>query len=342
MMPQFEQVRDRARLPTDLVVGLSFIGFGLFKKVIMADSLALIVDPVFDAAARGEQIRTVDALLGTFGFSFQIYFDFSGYSDMAIGSARLFGIRLPENFRSPYKSRSMIEMWRRWHMTLSRFLRDYLYIGLGGNRHGVFRRYRNLMLTMLLGGLWHGAAWTFVLWGGLHGMYLCVNHAWRTLVVRAGLQTLASAPVLQPLFLLVTFTAWAIAFVLFRATDVGVAWSIIHSGFLDFSTQGGALLNGVLADSMVREASLWAGVSLPGYAEIYLLVAASAAICWLLPCTQELMADYSPVLVADNAPLRPGSFRWKPGFRYAALTAGLITVSILNLSTISRFIYFQF
>ena len=131
----------------------------------------------------------MDSWIATFAFSFQIYFDFSGYSDLAIGSARLFGIRLPENFHSPYKSTSIIEFWRRWHMTLSRFLREYLYISLGGNRQGRWRRYRNLMVTMLLGGLWHGAAWTYVLWGALHGAFLCVNHAWRALTHRLDIRS---------------------------------------------------------------------------------------------------------------------------------------------------------
>jgi D-alanyl-lipoteichoic acid acyltransferase DltB (MBOAT superfamily) len=115
---------------------------------------------------------------GALAYTFQLYFDFSGYSDMAIGLSRLFGIRLPLNFDSPYKATNIIDFWRRWHMTLSRFLRDYLYLPLGGNRKGKVRRYANLMVTMLLGGLWHGAGWTFVIWGGLHGFYLIVNHAW--------------------------------------------------------------------------------------------------------------------------------------------------------------------
>ena len=118
------------------------------------------------------------AWIGALAYTFQLYFDFSGYSDMAIGMSLMFGIFLPLNFNSPYKATSIIDFWRRWHMTLSQFLRDYLYIPLGGNRHGRVLRYVNLMITMLLGGLWHGAAWTFVVWGALHGIYLCINHAW--------------------------------------------------------------------------------------------------------------------------------------------------------------------
>ncbi len=135
----------------------------------------------FTSAQHGQSPDLFAAWGSALAYTCQLYFDFSGYSDMAIGAARCFGIRFPANFNSPYKAGSIIEFWRRWHMTLSRFLRDYLYIPLGGNRRGALRRYANLMLTMLLGGLWHGAAWTFVIWGGLHGLYLMVNHAWAKL-----------------------------------------------------------------------------------------------------------------------------------------------------------------
>jgi D-alanyl-lipoteichoic acid acyltransferase DltB (MBOAT superfamily) len=134
---------------------------------------------LFSAAANGTVLSLAEAWVAALGFTFQIYFDFSGYSDMAIGIARTFGIILPLNFLSPYKATSIIEFWRRWHMTLSRFLRDYLYYPLGGNKKGKARRYLNLGIVMVLGGLWHGAAWTFVAWGALHGVYLIINHAWR-------------------------------------------------------------------------------------------------------------------------------------------------------------------
>ena len=141
-----------------------------------------LCDAVFDARRHGHlRIGLAAAWQGALAYTLQLYFDFSGYTDMAIGLARMFGVKLPVNFNSPYKAPRIIDFWRRWHMTLSRFLRDYLYIPLGGNRKGPARRYLNLMLTMLLGGLWHGAGWTYVVWGGLHGLYLLVNHAWRNL-----------------------------------------------------------------------------------------------------------------------------------------------------------------
>ncbi len=174
MIPQFE--RKQAKHPDAhlILCGLIIFAIGLFKKTCLADGIQPLV-----AQAFGPNTPTFDqAWIGALAYTFQLYFDFSGYSDMAIGMSLMFGIFLPLNFNSPYKATSIIDFWRRWHMTLSQFLRDYLYIPLGGNRHGSLLRYTNLMITMLLGGLWHGAAWTFVVWGALHGAYLCVNHAW--------------------------------------------------------------------------------------------------------------------------------------------------------------------
>jgi alginate O-acetyltransferase complex protein AlgI len=176
VMPQFakpETVRGSL-----IAAGLSLFVIGLAKKVLLADNLAQWASPVFDSASAGLRPSSSSAWIAAMAYSLQLYFDFSGYSDMAIGLARLFGIRLPLNFNSPYKAANIIDFWRRWHMTLSRFLRDYLYIPLGGNRRGPCRRYLNLAVTMLLGGLWHGASWTFVIWGGLHALYLGINHAW--------------------------------------------------------------------------------------------------------------------------------------------------------------------
>ena len=151
----------------------------VFKKVVIADPIGDYSDLVFSSAELGTTITFVTAWFGVASFGVEIYFDFSAYSDMAFGLARMFGINLPINFNSPYKATSIIDFWRRWHITLSRFLRDYLYIPLGGRRAGAPRQYANILIVMLIGGLWHGAAWTFVLWGGLHGLFIVVNHIWR-------------------------------------------------------------------------------------------------------------------------------------------------------------------
>jgi D-alanyl-lipoteichoic acid acyltransferase DltB (MBOAT superfamily) len=172
-LPQLAEPRDPARVAAGS--GIALIGLGLIKKVVIADYLArTVVDPVF---AVPQLYSGPDALLAAYAYTAQIYCDFSGYTDMAIGLALLMGFVFPQNFRSPYRATGFRDFWRRWHMTLSRFLRDFLYIPLGGNRGGRLLTYRNLMLTMLLGGLWHGAAWPFVLWGGFHGSGLVAEHA---------------------------------------------------------------------------------------------------------------------------------------------------------------------
>lgn len=167
--------------PLTWQLGISLLTLGLMKKVLLADPLAPGVAALFDRAQAGGALAAPDVLLSGLSYGLQLYFDFSGYADMAIGLGLMFGIRLPANFRSPYKSASIIEFWRRWHITLSHFLRDYLYIPLGGSRKGRLMANNNLMITMLLGGLWHGAGWQFILWGGLHGLLLVINHYWRQL-----------------------------------------------------------------------------------------------------------------------------------------------------------------
>src|SRR3954451_8312050 len=226
MIPQFKRART-GRSAVLAARGLAMFAAGLFKKVVIADNLAQFVIPVFAHLDAGGGVSTPWAWLSTLAYTLQIYFDFSGYSDMAVGLALLFGIRLPVNFRSPYKAVSIIEFWRRWHITLSRFLRDYLYIPLGGNRLGEQRRYVNLLLTMLLGGLWHGAAWNFVIWGGLHGVYLCINHLWRAWRGEGGQ---ASAPA-KALCWAATFFAVVIAWVFFRAKPAAGAWQMLSSLF---------------------------------------------------------------------------------------------------------------
>jgi len=211
-----------------LVDGITIILIGLFKKVVLADSAAVYATPVFSAAEAGYTLTFFEAWGGALSYTFQIYFDFSSYSDMAIGLARLFGIQLPINFHSPYKSTSMIEFWRRWHMTLSRFLHDYVYIPLGGGHKGKWRRYINLMTTMLLAGLWHGAHWTFVAWGALHGLFLIINHGWRALCQRTfGNAAWQSGTIWRWLSRLLTFNAFLISTVFFKAESFNGALAIL-------------------------------------------------------------------------------------------------------------------
>jgi D-alanyl-lipoteichoic acid acyltransferase DltB (MBOAT superfamily) len=179
LVPQFLGERARAVEGAMAASGVALFAIGLGKKVLLADPLAAPVAGIFDAAAAGQPVSAAAAWLAALGYTLQLYFDFSGYSDMAIGLARFFGVRLPINFDSPYRARSIRDFWRRWHMTLSAFLRDYLYIPLGGSRHGTVRTVLNAIATMTIGGLWHGAGWTFILWGAMHGLYIAAAHLWR-------------------------------------------------------------------------------------------------------------------------------------------------------------------
>ena len=305
MMPQF---RDRSRrwFQRGLIVpAFGFIVIGLYKKVVLADGIAPIADQVF-SAANTDVPSFVDAWSGALAYTFQIYFDFSAYTDMAIGIALLFGIRLPMNFNSPYRATSIIEFWRRWHMTLSRFIRDYIYIPLGGNRHGPSRRYVNLMAAMLIGGLWHGAAWTFVLWGGLHGAYLIVNHLFRRLFPRPETQSVLAVWTGR----LLTFASVIVAWVFFRADDFGGASRMLQGMF--------GLANG--------EPVLSGG-------RVYLWLAAMLIIVWFMPNSWQIFRKYDPILlpkIAKSAgketPVPTGRF---PIFMLAPLGLALCIVSLL-------------
>jgi len=204
MLPQLAGARPFVFDTDGVAEGLFIFAVGLFKKVVIADTIAAYVGPVFD---RASTVTFPDGWGAVVAFALQVYFDFSGYSDMAIGLARMLNIRLPENFDSPYQARDISTFWRRWHITLSTFLRDYLYIPLGGNRRGRARRAINVCVTMLLGGLWHGAQWTFVAWGGLHGVFLLVNERWRR----------RNTPLPGALAWLLTFIAVVASYAVFRA-----------------------------------------------------------------------------------------------------------------------------
>ena len=221
---QFERDPKHDDLYENLSRGGILLLLGLIKKVFIADRLALVADPLFAATTAGSLLGLVDAWMAPVAFGLQIYFDFSGYSDMAIGLALMLGLHLPVNFNAPYRAASIREFWRRWHLTLSRFLRDYVYIPAGGNRAGPNRQMLAIMITMLLGGLWHGAGWTFVAWGGLHGIALAVNHLW----MRAGGKL--APPLAWSATMLFVVTTW----VFFRAeTFPGAAtllWSMVGGG----------------------------------------------------------------------------------------------------------------
>ncbi len=228
MMPQIASLEIRTDYIEKIAIGLLVFTIGLGKKIFFADNFSVYATPVFDQAREGLQPDFIVAWTGTLAYTMQLYFDFSGYSDMAIGLSFLFGVYLPINFNSPYKAHNIIDFWRRWHMTLSRFLRDYLYIPLGGNRKGLSRRKVNIMITMLLGGLWHGASWNFVAWGGLHGLYLLVNHGWHELKRKINLPASRTSTLVGRLGgTILTFVAVAMAWIFFRAETWGSAIAIL-------------------------------------------------------------------------------------------------------------------
>lgn len=218
MMPQFQKLKNKFLNHKNISIGLFFIAVGLFKKVLIADYFSPFVKEMFDVLP---SLTFWEAWIGSISYTFQLYFDFSGYCDMAVGIGYLFNIVLPQNFNSPYKADSIQDFWKRWHMTLSRFLRDYIYIPFGGNRYGLAKTCRNLFITFLIGGIWHGANWTFIIWGMLHGLASCVYRLYSEFKIKTP----------KYLNILLTFLFINITWVFFRADSVHRALSIIKSMF---------------------------------------------------------------------------------------------------------------
>jgi len=325
IMPQFGQPGTFRLNAENFAIGLSIFAIGLFKKVVLADGIAEFATPVFAAAQQGQPLTFLAAWGGALSYTFQLYFDFSGYSDMAIGLARLFGIVFPANFNSPYQATSIIDFWRRWHMTLSRFLRDYLYIPLGGSRCSPIRCHANLMATMLLGGLWHGAGWTFVLWGGLHGLYLVINHFWRALRERHLAAIRVPDMLGRWLGRLLTFLAVVVAWVFFRAESMDAALAILR---------GMAGLNGVTK----VDPNYFGILELKWLLSLFIIV-------WSLPNIQHIFYRYRPALETYPGEVSPPRQRWQiwqPDMKWALVTASLLMLALINITHLSEFLYYQF
>ena len=304
-------------------IGITVFAMGLAKKVLVADTLAIHAGAFFDAAASGYAPGMLEAWIGMLCYTLQIYFDFSGYSDMAIGLAWMFGVKLPINFASPYKAQSIAEYWQRWHVTLSRFLRDYVYIPLGGNRHGPTRQNVNLMTTMLIGGLWHGAAWTVVLWGAMHGAMLVIHRLWE----QSGFGARhAMRPMLATT---VTFLCVLLAFVAFRAADLATMMGI-YRGLFGFN--GAAFSQ---TTSAIEQPLVAAALGLTGLLAV-----------WTLPNTQEWLGSASPGLASPGYPAtyvgERERFVWRPDRRHGLAFALLLFTCFVKLNDVSPFIYFQF
>lgn len=299
MIPQFENLRNRIINHKNIAIGLFLLAIGLFKKVMIADYFSLFVKATFDGL---DVMSCFEAWCASLSYTFQLYFDFSGYCDMAMGIGYLFNIVLPKNFNSPYKAENIQDFWRRWHMTLSRFLRDYIYIPLGGNRKGKLRTYLNLFITFLIGGLWHGANWTFVIWGALHGIAICLHRFWKTLNIKIPHFTAV----------LITFIFANFAWVYFRSTSIQTANKIISSMFG---------LNGFMPIVIDKLRFSFENGSI----KLSLLL---------------LIPNFILVFCIKNSV--EFSKKLKPNWVFSSATLIMIIISILSINKVSEFLYFQF
>ncbi len=304
MMPQFASMRNKVFSYRNMSQALFLFFIGLFKKVIVADSLASVANAGFDVTAH---LSFLDAWITSISYTLQLYFDFSAYTDMALAASLMFNIRLPINFNSPYKALDITDFWRRWHMTLSRFLRDYIYIPLGGNRKGSARTYFNLMATFLIGGLWHGAGWTFVFWGFLHGAATVVHRLWLKLGI--------SLPRILAWF--VTFNFVNIAWVFFRAKTWSDAQHVLTAMFG---------MNGFGMTIQFERLGIWIGSLVFMHVNrnvLYLL-----ASCLL-----------SALLLKNSIEL---SVRFKPNWKNALLIIGAAFYALMSINNVTEFLYFNF
>lgn len=343
VMPQFEKNRTFTFNYRNMTIGLSIFAIGLFKKTVMADYLGTLVGPIFDVNL--PVISMIDAWISALAYTFEIYFDFSGYSDMAIGLSLLIGIKLPINFYSPYQATNIIEFWRRWNITLSRFLRDYLYIPLGGNRSGRLRRYLNLMVTMLLGGLWHGASWTFVIWGLLHGTYLCLNHAWISLKNAVGLPA-DSGYIVKIISTAFTFLMVVIAWIFFRAPDFATAHKILTAMFFQKMTLPDIWHLPLAMKIFLQNLGVhWTAdptwVTAPK--GLFILVIA-ALVTWWMPNTYQLFSKYRPAFLPYQYTVKSSqkTFFWKPRLAWDCLIVAVFVFGIMHIHASSIFLYFRF
>jgi D-alanyl-lipoteichoic acid acyltransferase DltB (MBOAT superfamily) len=312
MMPQFAKSRNKVINYNNIALGLFIFSMGLFKKVVIADTFAVWATQGFDVATT---LNLFEAWATSLSYTFQLYFDFSGYTDMAIGAALLFNIKLPTNFNSPYKATSIQDFWRRWHITLSRFLRDYIYIPLGGNRKGELRTYTNLMTTFIIGGIWHGAGWTFVFWGFLHGLALVIHRAWNKLGFK--LNTL--------LAWFITFNFINISWVFFRAKTWDDAIKVLSSMF--------SLDNIVLPKALENKLEFLKDYSVDfGYFGVH-IGAKLDSIIWLL---------LAFVIVLFFKSSSEQLERFKLNYTTAIFTALMLLAGIISLNKVSEFLYFNF
>ena len=364
MMPQFHAASYRFN-KEDLAVGLTLLSFGLFKKVVLADNIAQFVTPLYDHAAADGGTTFLMAWMAAIGFTLQIYFDFSGYSDMALGLARFFGIRLPQNFDSPLRASSIIDFWLRWHMTLTRFLTGYLYNPLAlwltrrrlakgksafGGRNTTLGAFVYLLMfptimTMLISGIWHGAGYGFIIWGFLHGLYLTVNHGWR--VIKARLWPKSTGDVRAARFagMALTFAAVAVAMVFFRSPTVSSALDLIKGmmgvhgiGLPEALLEGQGRLAEVLRSIGVTPEQL----SVRDFLKTGFWIVSLLFIALACPNTLEILDRYEPALGVKSKSAEYTVVEWNPSLPWAIAVSAIAAIAIGSIGGPSEFLYWQF
>jgi len=338
LIPQLAKLEHKRRFVANISVGLAVFSLGLFKKTILADSVSTYADAVFGVAETGAPIDFIAAWGGALSFTFQIYFDFSGYSEMALGLARCIGIRLPLNFFSPYKALDIIDFWRRWHITLSRFLRDHIYIPLGGNRVGQTRLMVNLMTVMVLGGIWHGAGYTFIIWGALHGVYLVTTHFYKSNFGQMRWTWLGPKTAMTWTFFLVV-----IAWIPFRSESFSgmiaiyqgmIGWNgvVLPSGLSRFSGAEALLALGFVQTDVIPIREL---------AEGWAWIAVCWVVVWFCPNISQIFRKASFIQTYSNRVASRIEFSFSGIWAiFIALTFFIGVVGMLSAQ--KEFLYFEF
>jgi alginate O-acetyltransferase complex protein AlgI len=370
MMPQFHASSCRFD-KENFAIGLTLLAFGLFKKVVFADQIALHVTPIYNSAAAGEKMSFVLAWMAAIGFTLQIYFDFSGYTDMALGLARFFGIRLPANFNSPLRASAIIDYWLRWNMTLTRFLTGYLYNPfvlwltrrrLAKGKPGFGRRNQTVgsfvsllmvptLVTMFISGLWHGAGYGFIVWGLLHGCYLTINHGWRVVAARLWPDRASYNRVMKPAGLVLTFVAVTTAMVFFRAPTMTSAIDLVK-GIIGLN---GIAVPQALFDHLAPLTSAFHGIGVIAAESRSSqdFVKTAIWICFLMfvalgcPNTLQILARYEPALGVRLQQTKPAIGRtkileWGPSLPWAITVSVIVGIAIVSIGGPSEFLYWQF
>jgi D-alanyl-lipoteichoic acid acyltransferase DltB (MBOAT superfamily) len=367
MIPQFRANPCRFN-KEDFAVGITLLIFGLFKKVVIADHVATIVSPIYERSAGGEGTSLIVAWIAAVGFTLQLYFDFSGYSDMALGLARFFGIKLPQNFDAPLRASSIIDFWLRWHMTLTRFLTGYIYNPMAlwltrrrlakglpafGGRNTTIGSFVYLLMfptlvTMLISGLWHGAGYGFIIWGFLHGCFLTVNHAWRLVASKLWSNKRAYDRIMTPVGFVLTFLVVCIAIVFFRATTIAAASDLLR---------GLAGLNGVglpkgifgqlggLGNTLQSAGAFALSWSVHDFIKALLWVAVPLFIALACPDTFEILAPYEPALGVTEQSVKYKlalAMKWNTSIPWAVAMSAMAAITIVSIGGPSEFLYWQF